>query len=243
MDFKTMAISATLAGSVLLTGLTFSGTINLSEIKERGFDWADKVGLSVQESKDMLSKFNLFKADVTAQLNEKIAKINSLNAKIADLLSQVGNGDLDLETANNEIARLNEQLEQANAEIEALKNEFGLKDSEVQAAFAELQTDEAMDTTLTLDEQNADTVIETPAEPTNDYATEETAITASIQQEFPQFTDLVVAVTDTTVTISAANIGGYDTLEFKSNVDSVLTPKIVTGVASSDMNTIVYAIN
>ena len=37
MDFKTLAIGATAAGTILLSGLTFSGTINLSDIKNIGW--------------------------------------------------------------------------------------------------------------------------------------------------------------------------------------------------------------
>ena len=43
MDFKTLAISATLGGTILLCGLTFTGTLNLTDIKNFGADWASKI--------------------------------------------------------------------------------------------------------------------------------------------------------------------------------------------------------
>jgi peptidoglycan hydrolase CwlO-like protein len=129
MDFKTMAITATLGGTILLSGLTFTGHIDLQDIKGFGADWANKLTQAVQNSKDMASKFSLFKDSVEEQLNSKIAEINSLNARISELGDKVASGEVNLEEANTEIARLNEELEKANTEVEALKNEFASKDA------------------------------------------------------------------------------------------------------------------
>lgn len=252
MDFKTMAVAATLGGSVLLSGLTFSGTINLGDIKTKGLDWANKVSLVSDETQEMLEKFTLFKGDVTTQLNEKIAKINDLNAQIADLLAQ-GQGDLG--AANDEIARLNAELEKANAEIQALKDEFNLTDEQVQQAFASMATAEDMDTTLALDAQNPDTVIPaqtTPTEPTpeptepvapvNDYATEEQAIKNAILTEFPNQTALVVEVTDTQVKLTGQYVLQNDGSEYVSHINSVLD-KSVYGAWSTDSTNKSYTYN
>jgi outer membrane murein-binding lipoprotein Lpp len=227
MDFKAMALTATLGGTVLLSGLTFTGALDLTDIKGFGSEWANKITLAVNETKAMSEKFNLFKGDAQTQINAKIAKVNELNAKISELVAKVGNGEMDLEKANSEIARLNEQLEQANTEIAALKNEFASKDTEVQTAFAEMATAESLDTTLTLDTQNADTIIpeapeapsepeqtpEPPVEPQNEFEAQETAIYNAIQGSNP-VTNLVVTVTATTVNITGDSLQGagfYDT--------------------------------
>lgn len=215
MDFKSMAIASTLAGSVLLSGLTFTGAVNLQDIKNMGFGWADKVSTSVNETKDMLSKFNLFKADVTAQLNSKIAKINDLNNKIADLMSQVGSGQVSLEDANNEIARLNTELEKANNEVQALKDEYGLKDAQVEQAFADMSTDSDMDTTLTLDAETTTPSTDTSTTTTdtgstttttNDYATEESSLQTAIMNNWGGLNSVTAEITDTTVTLTGSNV-------------------------------------
>ena len=234
MDFKQLAITATLGGSILLTGVVFTGSVNLADIKNYGFGWADRLNTSVNETKDMLQKFNLFKGDVKEQLNEKIAKINDLNAKIADLVSKVGAGEVNLEGANNEIARLNEELDKANQEVQALKDEYQLKDSEVQAVFSEMATAESMDTSLVLDEQQADTVIpedtEAPEAPPEepeapeapeDYATEETAIYNMIMTNHPSVTGLTVTMTDSTIVLNGTGLSTiYNNSTFKANLGS-----------------------
>jgi outer membrane murein-binding lipoprotein Lpp len=242
-DFKTLAIGATVAGSVLLTGLTFTGTINLTDIKTKGFDWADKVSQAVTETQEMASTFDLFKTDVQAQINAKIAKINDLNAQIATLVEQVGNGEGNLEAANNEIARLNTELEKANAEIEALKAEFDLKDSEVQAVYADMETAESLDTTLVLDVQQPDTVIpeSTTPEPV-DYTAQETAIKTSINSTFPSITNVTVDVTDTTVTLYGEPLQNTASVNFESIIETELG-KSVTYSSTPSLNTYVFTIN
>jgi SMC interacting uncharacterized protein involved in chromosome segregation len=233
MDFKAMALTATLGGTVLLSGLTFTGALDLTDIKNKGFEWGNKVSLAVDETKQMASKFNLFKSDTETLINEKIAKINDLNAKISELVAKVGSGEISLEDANNEIARLNEELQKANTEIEALKNEFASKDTEVQTAFAEMATAESLDTTLALDQQSPDTVIpegtqapETEPEPeqppVNEFTTQETAIHNALVAFKPALNDVVVTMTETSVTLQGSTIRSEDT--------SVLIPMINNAV-------------
>ena len=45
MGLKTMTIAGVLGGSLLLSGLTFTGTLNLTDIKNFGTDWANKLTL------------------------------------------------------------------------------------------------------------------------------------------------------------------------------------------------------
>lgn len=251
MDFKALALTATLGGTVLFTGLTFTGTINLGDIKSKGFGWADKVTTSVNETKDMLAKFNIFKGDVTALLNEKIAKVNELNAKIADLNSKVGDGQVSLESANNEIARLNTELEKANNEIQALKDEYNLKDAEVAQAYAEIATAEDMNTTLTLDQQNADTVV--PADTTTtettttttapDYNAQATAIKTALTAQYTYLAqDLIVTVDATTVTLNSSNINGNQGTTYEPKIESALG-KQVTYQSGYGTDTFTYTIN
>jgi outer membrane murein-binding lipoprotein Lpp len=226
MDFKTAAITATAAGTILLSGLTFSGTINLSDIKNIGWGWTEKLNTAVNETKDMAAKFGLFKTDVTTLLNEKIAKINELNARISQLGVEVASGSVNLEDANNEIARLNEELTKANSEVEALKNEYSVKDSEVQTVFAAMATDESLDTSLALDTQNPDAVVEdAPAAPQEepqeeltepqDYTAKEAAIRSAIAAKYLSLADsLQVTMTDTSVTLSEPQLNASnDTIE------------------------------
>ena len=269
MDFKSMAIASTLAGSVLLTGLTFSGTINLDDIKSKGLDWANKVETSVTGSKDMLAKFNLFKSDVTAQLNSKIAHINDLNDKIADLNSKVGSGQVSLDSANTEIGRLNTELQKANDEVQALKDQYDLTDADVQQAYSQMATASDMDTTVTTDTQNPDvtpvdttttdtsttttdtgttttsgstTDTGTTTTTTSAYATQEQAIHDNILASYPYITNLTVAVTDTTVTMTSSNnFSGYSADTFVSQVNSGLSGKTVNNWTTS-ANTITYTL-
>lgn len=221
MDFKTMAITATLGGTILLSGLTFTGHIDLADIKGFGQDWANKLTQAVNNSKDMASKFNLFKSDAEQLINEKIAKINELQARISELGEQVASGEVNLEDANNEIARLNEELQKANEEVAALKNEFALKDSEVQAAFNEMVTADSLDTSLTLDTQNPDAVNpegSAPTEPTeepqnetqSEYAAQETAIKNALSSKYSKLDALQVTMTDSTITITEPQLYDHD---------------------------------
>lgn len=255
MDFRSLALSATLAGSVLLTGLTWSGALNLTDIKSSAFDWANKVGLAVDGSVQMKDKFDTFKADAETQLNAKITKINELNAKIADLVAKVGQGHGDLTDANNEIARLNEELDKANADVQALADEIGLKDAEVQQKFAQLKTSADMNTSLNLITQNADTDTSVadntptggePQAPTGpDYTTQANHIKTAIQSTYPSLSDLVVTVTDSTVTISSNNGGftGMGWSTFKPYIENELTGKTATYVSGNGTPTITYSIN
>jgi chromosome segregation ATPase len=236
MDFKTMAITATLGGTILLSGLTFTGTLNLTDIKNFGTDWASKITQAVDNSKDMASKFSLFKSDAEQLLNEKIALINSLNAQIADLNNKVGSGEMNLSDANNEIARLNEQLEIANNEVQALKDEFALKDTEVQTAFSEMVTAESLDTTLNLDEQTGtpappeQTPEETPeeTEQTSDFTAQETAIKNALASKITVLDNLTVTMTDTTITLTEEHINLADTAVIKGEINKIIG-KVPTG--------------
>ena len=224
MNFKTLAITATAAGTILLSGLTFTGTLNLTDIKNFGTDWANKVSSAVENSKNMASKFNVFKSDAETLLNEKIALINDLTTRINNLNDQVSTGSINLEDANNEIARLNEQLEQANNEVEALKNEFASKDTEVQTTYSDMVMAEALDTTLNLDQQAAapeetptapetpdapETPEETPTEPTG-YAAQQTAIHDALIAKYAGLEGLQVTVTATTITLVEPNLKDHD---------------------------------
>jgi chromosome segregation ATPase len=239
MDFKTMAITATLGGTILLSGLTFTGTLDLADIKGFGTSWADKVTQAVNNSKDMASKFNLFKSDVESQINEKIAKINELQSRINELGEEVASGNVNLEDANNEIARLNEELERANTEVEALKNEFASKDAEVQAVFNEMVTADSLDTNLTLDSQTT-----APQEPQEEqepapqepqgYTAQETAIYNAMTTKYTGLEDLQVTITDNTITLVEPNLNvhsafgdGYiTTIEQASSIDITQSRKI-----------------
>ena len=236
MDFRSLALSATLAGSVLLTGLTWSGAINLTNIKNDAMDWANKVGLAVDGSVQMKDKFDTFKADAETQLNAKITKINELNAKIAELVAKVGQGHGDLTDANNEIARLNEQLEQANNEVQALADEIGLKDDEVQAKFAQLKTSADMDTSLNLITQNADTDTSVadntptggePQAPTGpDYTAQANSVKSAIQADTSQLPDLVVTVDATTVSLTSNNIMVFSQSYYEGFIESALGKQV-----------------
>ena len=233
MGFKELAIAATAGGTILLTGVVFSGSVNLADIKNYGFGWTEKLNTSINETKDMLNKFNIFKSEAQEELNLKIAKINELNAKIANLVSQVESGQAanqgTLDSANNEIARLNEELQKANEEVQALKDEFASKNTEVEAAFSEMATAESMDTSMTLDTQNADTVIpegteapEAPPEeaPVNDYAAEEAAVATSLKNMYGTLntiSNFAVEMTDTQIVLSGTGIAG----KFGVNDDAV----------------------
>jgi chromosome segregation ATPase len=209
MDFKQLAITATLGGTILLSGLTFTGTIDLQDIKGFGQDWATKLTQAVNNSKDMASKFNIFKSDVESQINEKIAKINELNARISQLGEEVASGNVNLEDANNEIARLNEELQKANEEVTALKNEFASKDAEVQTAFSEMVTADSLDTNLTLDNQTTTPTTpeapeeepEAPQEPSINEQ-RETTIHNTLTTKYPNLNELQVTVTDNNIRIS-----------------------------------------
>ena len=89
----------------IISVLQFTGTLNLTDIKNFGTDWASKITQAVENSKDMASKFNLFKSDAEQLINEKIALINDLQDQIAELNNKVGSGEMNLSDANNEIAR------------------------------------------------------------------------------------------------------------------------------------------
>lgn len=250
MGFKTMAISATAAGTILLSGLTFTGTIDLGDIKGFGQDWASKLTQAVDNSKEMASKFNLFKSDVETQLNEKIAKINELQARISELGEQVASGEVNLEDANNEIARLNEELEKANNEVAALKNEFALKDSEVQAAFNEMVTAESLDTTLSLDTQNPDAVVpegSAPTEPTeepqqeepqNPYAAQETAIKDALSSKYAELDELQVTMTGSDIIISEPQLKSVENnygMTYKTDIQNA-TGLTLGDASSPDAN-------
>lgn len=227
MDFKTMAVTATLGGTILLSGLTFTGTIDLASIKGFGQDWASKITQAVDNSKQMASKFSLFKSDVESQINEKIAKINELNARISELGDQVASGAVNLEDANNEIARLNEELDKANQEVQALKNEFALKDSEVQSAFAEMATADSLDTNMNLATQNPDAVAPedtTPIEPTEQpqEPTQEEVVYNAMTSKYSGLEELQVIITDTTVTLIEPNLKDHD----GNNYGATFTPDI-----------------
>ena len=56
MDFKQLAIAATAGGTILLTGVVFTGSVNLADIKNYGFGWADRVNTSVNETTEMIQK-------------------------------------------------------------------------------------------------------------------------------------------------------------------------------------------
>ena len=210
MDFKTIAITATLGGTILLSGLTFTGTIDLQDIKGFGQDWANKLTQAVNNSKDMASKFNIFKSDVESQINEKIAKINELQNRINQLGEEVASGNVNLEDANNEIARLNEELQKANDEVEALKNEFASKDAEVQTVFSEMVTADSLDTNLNLDsETTAPTTPEAPeeegetAQAPQDKEAMRVAIDNAVKAKYPGVMDeLQITITDTTITLT-----------------------------------------
>ena len=253
MGLKTMTIAGVLGGSLLLSGLTFTGTLNLTDIKNFGTDWANKLTLAVDNSKDLASQFNLFKSDVQEKLNEKIALINDLNAQIEALNAQVGTGEMDLETANNELQRLNFELEKANQEIEVLKNEFATKDTEVQAKFNEMVMADSLDTTLNLDEQTGTPAPTEPeTEPENetpeqtetvDYTAKENDIKTGVQTKFPTITDLQVTVTETTVTLSSSTqaIHLYSPTDMKNEVQKALGKNIA--LSSTETNKIYYSIN
>jgi outer membrane murein-binding lipoprotein Lpp len=251
MDFKSMAISATLAGSVLMTGLTYTGTVDLGAIKDKAMNWATNVNTSVGSTQAMLDKFNLFKTDVTAQINAKIAKINELNASIAVLNSKVGAGEVSLDTANTEIARLNEEIDKANAEITALKAEMDAKDTEVTATMAEMETADSMDTTLALDTQNADvapTTGGTTGEATSgDTGTTETtsdadSIDSALSTAYPALAaDLTVTLTASTVTLSSNRIGEQSPYDYEQYIEAELGKEVT--LASSSGNDRVYTIN
>ena len=224
MDFKTMAITATLGGTILLSGLTFTGALDLADIKGFGTSWADKVTQAVNNSKDMASKFNLFKSDVESQINEKIAKINELNARINQLGEEVASGAVNLEDANNEIARLNEELQKANEEVKALKDEFALKNTEVETVFNEMVTADSLDTSLALDSETTTTPEATPEEeptPEEPQAPQEqsineqheTTIYNTLNAKYTGLEDLQVTVTDNQIIISEPQLtqseGGY----------------------------------
>lgn len=247
MDFRAMALSATLAGSVLLTGLTYTGTIDLNSIKSKAFGWATNVNTSVDSTKAMLDKFNTFKADVQAQINEKIAKINSLNDAIALLNTKVGNGQISLEQANTEIARLNEEIQKANQEIADLKAQIDTKDAEVSAKMTEMKTSSDMDVNLTLNTQNPDVTpasgTPTGGEQSSQYASNETAIKNAILSNHPAWTDLTVTMTDTTVTLSSQYLSSYPPEDFISSINANAGGKTVTSIASGQgTNTVVYNI-
>jgi chromosome segregation ATPase len=223
MDFKTMAITATLGGTILLSGLTFTGHIDLQDIKGFGADWANKLTQAVQNSKDMASKFSLFKDSVEEQLNSKIAEINSLNARISELGDKVASGEVNLEEANTEIARLNEELEKANTEVEALKNEFASKDAEVQTVFNEMVTADSLDTSLSLDSQTTAPTTEEPTQeeeaPTQEPQDKEAmrvAIDNAVKAKYPGIMeDLQITITDTTITLTEPqlNVSAKTTIE------------------------------
>ena len=240
MDFKTLAIGATAAGTILLSGLTFSGTINLADIKNIGWGWTEKLNEAVNQTKDMANKFGLFKTDVTALLNEKINHINSLNAKINELAAKVGTGEVNLEAANNEIARLNEELTKANEEVAALQSEYSLKDSEVQTVFAAMATADSMDTTLALDTQNPDAVVEDaptapeapeapPEEPEapKDYAAQEAAIYNAVSTKYINLADLQVTMTDTSITLSEPQLTSSNDL-IKTTIEDAASITIIS---------------
>ena len=210
MDFKTLAISATLGGTILMSSLTFTGVIDLQDIKGFGQDWANKLTQAVNNSKDMASKFNIFKSDTEQLINEKIALINDLNSRISELGDKVASGDMSLEKANNEIARLNEELQKANDEVKALKDEFAIKDSEVQTAFSEMVTADSLDTTLDLDTQTTAPTTE-EEEPTTEEESQapqdkeamRVAIDNAVKAKYPGVMDeLQITITDTTITLT-----------------------------------------
>jgi uncharacterized protein YoxC len=254
-DWKTMALGLTATGTVLISGLTFTGAIDLDKIRNTAQGWASNINTSVDETSQMLEKFNVFKSSVTDQLNERIAKINELNAKLAELKSS---GEGDIAQANSEIVRLNEQLEIANQEVKALADELGLTDEQVQAKMTELKTDDMMDTTLTLIDQNPDTVIEetttteptptepeptVPTEPVNDYTTEETAIKNAILANHMYVQGLTVTMTDTTVTLASTNsFSGLTIDEFDEEINSSITGKTVSNWTNTNSNTFTYTL-
>ena len=257
MGFKELAIAATAGGSILLTGVVFTGSVNLADIKAYGFGWADRVNTAVNETTEMIEKFNIFKSDAQEQLNEKIAKINELNAKIADLVSQVESGQAanqgTLDSANSEIARLNEELQKANEEVQALKDEFASKNTEVEAAFSEMATAESMDTSMVLDTQNPDTVVpegteapeapEAPEEaPVNDYAAEEAAVANAIKTRFGVNVAFTVTMTETSITLNgtglATKFDGTNTIA-QTEVGTAAGVTI-TGASQPDNNTLIY---
>jgi uncharacterized protein YoxC len=245
MDWKAWAIAATTAGTVAISGLTFTGTIDLDSIKNKAFGWAANVTTSVDSTKAMLDKFNLFKTDVQAQINAKIAKINELNAAIADLNTKVGNGEASLDEANTEIARLNEEIEQANTEIANLKAQMEAEDANVSAQMDEMKTTEDMDTTLALDTQNAD-VAPTTGGTTSEATTEPTISTAdSIEADliaaYPALAaDLQVTVTETTVTLSSNRISEQGIGAYESIIETGLNKEVTAFSSSGDY---VYTIN
>ena len=246
MGLKTMTIAGVLGGSLLLSGLTFTGTLNLTDIKNFGTDWAQKLTQAVDNSKDLASKFNLFKSDVQEKLNQKIALINDLNAQIEALNAQVGTGEMDLETANTELERLNFELEKANQEIEVLKNEFASKDTEVQAKFNEMVMADSLDMDLNLDEQTGTSAPTEPTEQTEqtetvDYTALETQIADSISSTHKK-DNVKVTITETTVTVYGDALQNISAVNYEPQIESGLS-KGVTYSNQPSMNTYVYTIN
>ena len=245
INFKTAAIAATASGTILLSGLTFTGTLNLTDIKNMGWGWAEKVGVAVEETQKIADRFNLFKSDATNMINEKIAKINELNAKISELNTKVGTGESNLDASNQEIARLNEQIEQANQEIETLKNEYGIKDEEVAAAFAAMVTAESLDTNLILDEQAPDTIIPGDTEQQQgpeqqeqqvDTAATKATIENAINDKYPALYGVIATVTNTTIKLEHANITVLEGEQFRQDIMQAtgltLGAEITTGANS-----------
>lgn len=238
MNFKTMALNATLAGTVMASGIVmYTGTDGLNSIKNTVMEWANKISTSVDNSTAMLDKFNIFKSGTQDLINEKIAKINELQAKIGELNGQVASGEMDLGQANDLIADLYAQIEQANTEIADLQSQINAKEIEVNEKYAEMVTADDMDITLTLDEQTGTPAPTEPTEQTEqteqtetvDYTAQALSIQNALKSKLPnQLESVTVTMTENTISLTEDNINDIDTVIIKQEINKIIG-KVPTG--------------
>ncbi|UAC48148.1 hypothetical protein K6959_16505 [Bacillus aquiflavi] len=133
--------AVTLAGGIVVSGIVWTGTEHLNNIKTKVVDLVDKVEVLEDTRVGLENILNEVKSDATNRIQtangiiySKDEQIAQLNATIEDLETQIAelqDGQIDTEEIQGEINRLEGELETANAEAEQLEDE-------VEAAYAEV---------------------------------------------------------------------------------------------------------
>jgi uncharacterized phage infection (PIP) family protein YhgE len=149
-----IVIGTTLAGGIVVSGITWNGSDGLESIRNTAESFKNKIVNLDTSLTNWKTAFNNLKTDAETKLseaqtklNEKLALISSLQSQIAELNGQVASGNTSMEEASAEIEALQKELEKANqevatlkAEIEAMASEVGTKGETVESApVVELQ--------------------------------------------------------------------------------------------------------
>jgi hypothetical protein len=249
-----------LAASITFSAITFTGGADIQAIKDLGAKWKQDITEVVGNTIGLKENADLLRQDAISKINSKVEKINELHVIIQNLYNQIGSNVGDIDGLEEEVLRLEGELKKANDEILALRQQFGVLDSEITAIKSTSAT--ASDVAITVDGTvqetatptgpNTSTDTETETEPpietepvVDEYATQEASIKSRLQSNYPTASDIVVTMTDSTVTISSTVFATKGTSELESHINAGLysVGKTVTYASGYGTNTLVFNIN